>query len=339
MDMTVNTDAPSRPITGLEVRPYAGEADHAEMARIQNAEYEADAVRARISVPELDAWLRHPSDQFDPARDLRVAELDGRAVAYAWTDWVDTTDGLREYRSRGFVEPVARRRGIGTALFADGLRRLEATAASHDTDRPKVLGTFTHDRSVAGPKVAATFGLEPVRWFFDMERTLIGDLPPIEPLPDGLEVRPVGPDDGPAIWRADHDAFRDHWGGFDASDAAYRRWVDSPEFEPSLFVVAYDGEEIAAAVLNVIYPEENDALGIKRGWLESVFTRRAWRRRGLARALILRSFELLRERGMTVAALGVDADNPSGALGLYESVGFAVTERMTAWRRPLELDR
>jgi mycothiol synthase len=90
-------------------------------------------------------------------------------------------------------------------------------------------------------------------------------------------------------------------------------------------------------VLNAIYSEENAALGIRRGWLDSVFTRRAWRRRGLARALIVRSLHLLRARGMEIAALGVDADNPSGALGLYESVGFAVTERLTTWRRPLEV--
>jgi ribosomal protein S18 acetylase RimI-like enzyme len=76
---------------------------------------------------------------------------------------------------------------------------------------------------------------------------------------------------------------------------------------------------------------------VRRGWLDSVFTRRAWRRRGLARALIVRSLHLLRERGLDVAALGVDADNPSGAFGLYESVGFHTTERFTSWRRPLEV--
>jgi ribosomal protein S18 acetylase RimI-like enzyme len=89
-------------------------------------------------------------------------------------------------------------------------------------------------------------------------------------------------------------------------------------------------------VLNAIYPEENEDLGSQRGWLDSVFTRRAWRRRGLARNLIVRSLHLLHERGMEAAVLGVDADNPSGALGLYEAAGFVVTERTTAWRRPLE---
>jgi mycothiol synthase len=337
--MKTDAAAPAAEIPGLVVRPYGGEADHPHLARIQNAEYAADGVRGRTSVPELDAWLRHPSERLDARRDMRIAEVDGRPVAYAWVDWVDTTDGLREYRSRGFVDPAFRRRGIGGVLLADGLRRIEATAAAHDTGRPKVLGTWTAEHAVGAHRLAERHGLEPVRWFFDMERRIDGDLPEIPPLPDGLEVRAATAEDGPRIWAADHDAFQDHWGGFDPSEAAYRRWVDSPEFDPPLFIVAFDGNEIAGAVLNAIYPEENEELAIKRAWLDSVFTRRAWRRRGLARALIVRAFHLLRERGMEIAALGVDADNPSGALGLYESVGFAVTERMTAWRRPLEVSR
>ena len=145
-----------------------------------------------------------------------------------------------------------------------------------------------------------------------------------------------GAEDGPQIWRADHDAFQDHWGGSDDSEASFRRWVESPEFAPDLMVVAFDGDEIAGAVLNAIYPEENAALGIQRGWLDSVFTRRPWRRRGLAGSLIVRSLHLLRDRGMKIAALGVDAENPSGALGLYESVGFAEVQRTLVWHRPME---
>jgi mycothiol synthase len=89
-------------------------------------------------------------------------------------------------------------------------------------------------------------------------------------------------------------------------------------------------------VVNSIYPHENEANGRKRGWLDSVFTRRAWRRRGLASALIARSLHVLAGRGMEIAALGVDADNPSGALHLYESFGFAATDRGASWRKPLE---
>jgi ribosomal protein S18 acetylase RimI-like enzyme len=163
------------------------------------------------------------------------------------------------------------------------------------------------------------------------------DRPEIPPLPDGLEVRPMTRELAPHIWKADHEAFRDHWGGADDSEASYLRWFESPEFQPELCVVAWDGDEVAGAVLNAIYAHENAELGLRRGWLDSVFTRRQWRGRGLARALIARSVHLLAERGMDTATLGVDADNPSGALGLYESCGFVKVDGGAAWQKPMEV--
>jgi ribosomal protein S18 acetylase RimI-like enzyme len=112
--------------------------------------------------------------------------------------------------------------------------------------------------------------------------------------------------------------------------------MTDPNFDPSLFVVAWDGEEIAGAVLNLIDADENAALGRQRGLLDSVFVRRPWRRRGLAAALVGRSLALLRERGMTSAWLGVDADNPMGALGVYQRAGFTVHERSTAYHKPMD---
>jgi mycothiol synthase len=334
--MKTDTAAPDAAIPGLVVRGYAGEADIPDVVRLQNAEWAADGVRTRMSVDEYVAWWGQANEKFDPARDVLIAELDGQVVAFTQSEWVDTTDGLREYRSGGAVDPAYRRRGIGSVLLADRIAAARALDAAFTDDRPRVLGTWIDQRNVAGAALAERFGYEPARWFFDMERSVSGDLPSIEPLPEGLELRPMAAEQGWDLWTADHEAFRDHWGGHDDSEANFRRWRASPEFDPSLFLVAWDGDEIAGAVLNAIYLEENALLGLSRGWLDSVFTRRTWRRRGLARNLIVRSFHLLRERGMEIAALGVDADNPSGALGLYESVGFAVVERSTAWRRPLE---
>jgi mycothiol synthase len=339
MEPAVRTDAAAATAAGipdLVVRPYAGEADIAAMVRIRNADWEANGVPERWSVEDAVPYLSHPSEKFDPARDVRIAEMDGEPVAVTWSEWTDTNDGERHYFSRGYVVPGHRRRGIGGALVAANIEHLRSLAARHDTDRPKVLVLGTNQHSIAGPILAQRHGYAPVRWFFDMERPLAGDLPGVPPLPEGLEVRPVGPDDARRIWHADHDAFQDHWGGFDDSDAAFQRWIESPDFAPELFVVAFDGEEVAGAVLNAIYPDENEQLGVRRGWLDSVFTRRPWRRRGLAGALIIRSLHLLRQRGMERAVLGVDADNPSGALRLYESAGFAEVARTTVWQRPLE---
>jgi mycothiol synthase len=322
---------------GLVLRPYAGETDIPEMVRIQNAEWEADGIGYRETVGDQVAFFGHPSEHFEPARDLTIAELGGSMVAHARRDWVDTHDGLREYRSRGAVDPGWRRRGIGRALLADNERRLAALAAIHDVDRPRWLGTFAAGRNAGANALAERFGYREARWFFDMEREgLQLDLPELPALPDGIEVRPILTEQLLTFWRADVEAFRDHWGGGDDSDEAFRRYQDAPDFDPSLWVVAWDGDEVAAGVVNSIYPHENEANGRKRGWLDSVFTRRAWRRRGLASSLIARSLHVLAGRGMEIAALGVDADNPSGALHLYESFGFAVTDRGASWRKPLE---
>lgn len=90
-------------------------------------------------------------------------------------------------------------------------------------------------------------------------------------------------------------------------------------------------------VQNFINEEENKEYGRKRGYTEGISVRRPWRRQGLAKALIARSFRVLKDLGMTEAALGVDADNPNGALQLYRSMGFQVVKRHTTYRKPVDV--
>lgn len=334
---TTDAAAAAPGVPGLTIRRYRGQADIPDLVRVTNAALEADGIRERRAEEEVAADLRYASPSFDPANDLIVAELDGTVVGHGRSNWVDTTDGTREYRTGGDVHPAYRRRGIGRAILRANVARLRDVAAGHPGDGARVLGLWTNELSVGAVALATSEGFEPVRWFFDMERPgLDRDLPAVPPLPAGIEVRPVGRDEAWQLWQADVAAFADHWGGFDASEENFRRWIERPDWRPELFVVAWEGEEIAAGVVNAIYTHENRELGARRGWLDSVFTRRRWRRRGLAHALIARSLHVLAAEGMDTAALGVDADNPSGALRLYESFGFRVIERGTAWRKPME---
>ena len=325
-----------RPPAGLRLRPYAGASDIPTIVDIANRELEYDGVSGHESVRGVTAWYSHPNEKFDASRDVTIAEIDGLPVGYASRSWIDTTlDDYREYRNDGAVLPEWRRRGIGTALLAHNIERDRALARTHDTDRQRILGSFTSDQSAGANALLRSFGFEQVRWFFEMTRDL-GQPIPDTPLPDGLEVRPVTTETLRQIWDADVEAFQDHWGGFDGSDDNYKRFLERPGFDPTLWVIAWDGDEVAGGVVNAIETEENEALGVKRGWLHSVFTRREWRKRGLANALIVRSLAAIKERGMDTGILGVDAENPTGALGLYERNGFKVFERSMAWRRPLD---
>ena len=333
--MSARPGAADTSLVGLVIRPFAGDPDVPHVVRVGNAENEADGLEERLDEESERVWLGRPSEQFDARRDFVIAELDGRAVAFAGQDWIDTRDGAaRTYRVWGAVDPAYRGRGIGAALLADNERRARALAATHDVDRARDLGSF----AAAGRPAARLLegaGYEIDRWFFDMIRPSLDGVVDIA-LPDGIELRPIAFEQRLALWRANREAFRDHWGGSDESEAAMNRFFDQPHTDPGLWLVAWDGDEIAAGVINTINPEENEALGIQRGWLSSVFTRRAWRRRGLARSLIAKSLIALRDRGMTSAGLGVDADNRQGALRLYEEAGFAVNERYNAWRKPME---
>jgi len=87
-----------------------------------------------------------------------------------------------------------------------------------------------------------------------------------------------------------------------------------------------DGDQVAGAAINVIH--EGDW-----GETDDLFVRRPWRRRALGRALLVGSLHLLNARGLVTAGLGVDAENVSGALSLYESVGFRPYQRVVSWRK------
>ena len=303
------------------------------MARIMNDAL-ADADLDYFESPEQFAIEMRPTRTFDPNTDTVIAEVDDAIVGFARTEWVDTTDGNREHRVWGDVDLAWRRRGVGSALLRWNIARSRQIAAGHETDRPRILGSFAADTETACRALLASAGFTEARWFFHMVRPNLLDIPS-RSLPEGIEIRPVTNDDARMVFDADVEAFLDHWGGFDASDESFRNWIDEPDFDPSLWVVAFDGDEIAGGIINNIHAAENAALGVNRGWLDSVFVRRPWRRRGLARALVARSLEVLAARGVDSAILGVDADNPTGALGVYTDNGFEVHKRLTAFRRPL----
>jgi mycothiol synthase len=325
-------DAP--PIPGLRFRAWRDVTDYREMAGVMRAASREDGTPWLPTAEQLR--IEHENNpRGDPPLDVILAEVDGRVVACAGEARV-VRDGVPMFETWGHVDPAFRRRGIGSALLAWNVRRSRERAAVLEPGQPVVVQAHADEGEAGNMALLAAHGFERVRRFFLMRRDLTAPTP-AAPLPEGLEVRPVTPDQHRAIHDAQAEAFRDHWGSREPSEHDFEVTHGLKELDTGLWVVAWDGGQVAGVVENWIYPEENAELGVARGWLDSISVRRPWRRRGLARALTAASLTRLREAGMVEGMLGVDATNPHGAFGLYEGLGFEISRREAVLRRTYPL--
>lgn len=321
-------DAP--PIPGLRFRLLRDDADYEPLAALLGVAHIADGVEWIPDAPSLKVEYENTTG-FDPRRDVLLAEVDGRVVAFG--------RGLRELRNekavyfaQGSVHPDFRRRGIGRALLHYNEARLREAADAHDDPGGRELGGWAADGEIGARELLVAEGYEPIRYGFAMRRPGLADLPAAA-LPDGLEIRPATESHRRAIFDADNEAFRDHWGHRESTEEDFRWLFGQPELDTDLWRVAWDGDEVVGSVMTFVFKSENDALRVRRGWLERISVRRPWRRRGVATALIVAALAGLRDAGMAEAMLGVDAENQTGALQLYESLGFRVHDRGVTYRK------
>jgi len=262
---------------------------------------------------------------FDPAEGVRIAEIDGQVVGFAY----GAVDGDHPELGRivihsGSVLPRWRGIGIGRRLLAEA----QAAAARQGARRPgpapatTVLRSFVAETDHDARRLLEHDGHVIARYGYAMVRPTLADPPPVL-LPDGIELRPARRSDLPAIGSALNEAFADHWGIASYSEAELNVFFDHPLYgQLDTWQVAWEGDRPVGGVLGFINEEENRILARRRGYTENIWTLRPWRGRGIATALIGANLRHLAARGMTEAALSVDTQNPTGAMSLYEKTGF-----------------
>jgi mycothiol synthase len=324
----VELPGPAPRIGGLVVRHFDLDRDVVGLADLIRTSNLHDGVDWIPSPQALSHDLTHTAG-LDLDRGILVADVEGLMVGMVRTNW-RIRDERVFHHLETLVRPDYRRRGLGRALLPWAERHVAAGLANDAAgplDLPHVLAGEADVQIQGATEFATMAGYHVDGYGILMARPL--DLAiPDAPLPDGIEVRPVRPDDHRRIWDADTEAFRDHRHRALRTEADFVRWFGAPDIDTSLWDVAWDGDEVAGSVMTFIFPDENEALGITRGWLEHISVRRPWRRRGLASALIVRALRRLHERGMAQAMLGADAENLSGAVRLYEALGF---QRTRTW--------
>ncbi len=322
----------SPPVPGLRPRFLADEADYEPLAELIRTAHAHDGIPW---LPTADTIrLDLSPDALDVTRDAVLVEIDGRLVAMTAVPR-EVLANVPIYDLWGKVAPDLRRRGIGTWLLRWSIEHARERASKEDPDGPVMLGAHADEQEAGARALYEGAGLQPVRRFFLMRRERLDRVDPLS-LPDGLEMRRVTPDQHRAIYDAGTEAFQDHWEPHDHGEEGFRQTFNQPDTDTDLWAVAWDGDQVAGVVESWIWSEENRRLGVRRGWLERISVRRPWRRRGVARALTAATMIKLRDAGMDEAMLGVDAQNPNGALELYERLGFTVFRRSTAYRGPLE---
>ncbi len=288
-------------------RPIAGDAPAvADLKRaVEVARHgDSDVTPARIEeewalprlVPDEHLWL--------------VETCSGEVVGYALL-WMEDPPNL--FVSEQTVHPGHRGHGLSEFL----LELCEASAAGRVTgDVHANLGVWTHEDDLERRALFVRHGFACVRTFLRLEVDL-AESPAAPVWPPGIAVRRFRRHrDEAAVHAAAEEAFQDHWrpDRMDLQEWLAFRFA-SPDLDLGLWWVAWDGEEVTGSLLGFETP-----LG---GYIDSLSVRRLWRGRGLGRALLLEAFAELRRRGLHRAYLGVDSENPTGAMRLYESVGMS----------------
>ncbi len=259
-----------------------------------------------IDAQEIVSWCRNTELQPDW---LRVLEQDGRVVGYG--DIVVSGETVAvELAAPGhwdmfleWAEDEARARGASLVrvFFPAGLEPAEVLSAR---------------------------GYRLWRSAFTMQVDL-GERPPVAPaLPPGIEARTYEPAATDALRAALNEAFAEDPFFDEATRSHFREfYLGARGFDPSLWLLAWDQGELAGFVLGL----SERAAQTDLGWIESLGVRPRWRRQGLGEALLRMAIARLHDRGFRKVGLGVDAENVTGALRLYERVGMREVRRGDNW--------
>jgi mycothiol synthase len=271
----------------------------------------SDTGETDMSLDELlDDW--HTLDLTEEA--VVVTAPDGRTAAYA--DVFNRSFVIVSIY--GYVHPDYRGVGLGRYLVAWGERWTRERMPQAQANARVVAQHYINSANEGARRLLEGSGYAPVRGIYVME-TRLDEAPPLPHWPADISVRTFIPGkDELAAYEAVEDAFRDLWGRPRNPFERFVRETEKENFDPSLWFLAVEGDEIAGLTLCKTLAGE--------GWVDVVGVRRPWRNRGLGLALLRHAFSEYYRRGTHRISLSVDAESITGAPRLYGRAGMRVRE-------------
>jgi mycothiol synthase len=296
------------------------------------------------AIQAVDGGDEHFSEQdlredfSDPYADFArgsVAVYDGNTMAgFGSVLARSAADPVHEMWQQGGVHPAYRDRGLGGRLLDWAERAAVPLHRERYPGRPLALSAGCLSSNDGAVALHAAHGYRQARWFHGMTRDLAAPLPDV-PAPAGVQIVGFTPERAADALLVRNEAFRDHWGSTEDTAGQWAHFLAYSTFRPALSFLAYAGQEPLGIIFGHEYDAYTAATGRRDLSIPLVGTRRAGRKRGIASALLARALAEARAAGFDTASLGVDADSPTGALGLYERAGFTVRETWIAELKPV----
>jgi mycothiol synthase len=320
----------------IDVRNY-GPDDLPALVGLINEADAVDRLERATTLQEKEHEMTFPDDH--PETDCFLAREGNRLVGYAYLHVRRGNPDRGEVSTiycRGVVHPRWRRHGLGRRLLETAYRRAEEVAAGIERG-PVYFQCSGRDVEQDRQALYEGFGMALVRYFVNMVRPLNGDLPPVE-IPAGFRLRTFDPErDAETVWRVHDLAFRDHFGYTDSSLDEFVHWMELPYLRPELWFLAEKeaSGQVVGLGLNLIEPDWIAQTGRQEGYVDTLGVLPNNRHKGLGTALLVQSLHALQQAGMEAAHLDADAENPTGAMGLYERAGFRLRKMYVVYRRTI----
>jgi mycothiol synthase len=317
---------------GLTARPLRPDDMPAVAALLDDAEV-VDDTGEHEDAEGIGEFL--VNDRVDLVLDTVAVLAGDELVGYGST--VDLGDHRDEYAVRldGRVHPDRRGHGIGRALLGWELARCDELHRERHPEMPARFAVGVPSAMTSLQRLARRAGFEPVQYYFSMARPLT-ELPTRRTV-EGIDLAPFDPVRDDEVRRAHNVAFVDHFGTAERDAYAWQTWFTGQKaFRPELSTLAL--ADCAVAGYALVYEHEADtaATGVREAYFGQIGVLPAARGRGVASAVIAASLHAAADAGLGRAGLTVDSNNTTGALRLYEGLGFTVERRETvlAYRVP-----
>lgn len=316
---------------GFDRRPLTP-ADVADWAALLTAVHLADGEDEYTSEQDLRERFEDPEQDFATGS---VAFYDGATMAgYGTLMCRGAADPVHDMLYMGRVHPSYRGRGLGGELLDWAEHAAVPLHNQRFPGRPLSLATGCLSTNAAAVALYEQRGYQPARWFQEMVRDLSAPVPP-PVVPAGVRITAYRPDMAGHALLVRNESFRDHWGSTQTSPEHWAHFLAAAAFRPGFSFLAYEESE----PLGMLIARESEAYQAHTGrrdvHIALVGTRAAARKRGIATALLLTTMAAARADGYDRASLDVDSDSLTGAVRLYEHLGFIVASTWISYRKQL----